>query len=98
MTSASTTIKIALLKTNRTITDLAGALSMTRSMVSQVVHGHLATPFVRRGIARELGISYRELWGEEDPGVDHLRRGRKSLTPVNKRREQAAPQGARDGR
>lgn len=50
-----------------------------RSHVSQVVHGHLRTPYIRRGIAEALGKTYSEVWGEADPEA--------TLTPVQVRGE-----------
>jgi len=76
-------IKLLLLQAGRTVTELADDLGQHRTAVSQVIHGRSATPSIRRGIAEQLGITFLDLWGEEDPGVDHLRPGRKSLTPVS---------------
>lgn len=78
-------IKRLLLDSGRTVSDLAETLEATRPMVSQVIHGHAPSPRLRRLIAAELGTSYLEVWGEEDPGVDRLPPGRapKSLTLVS---------------
>lgn len=89
-TSPSLTIKLHLLEVGRTVVDLAEAIGATRTMVSQVIHGHSESPRLRREIAAELSMTYLELWGEEDPGVDRLPPGRsKGLTLVNQSGESA---------
>jgi hypothetical protein len=76
-------IKLRLLELGLTITSIADAIGQHRTAVSQVIHGHAATPSIRRGVSEQLSMTYLDLWGEEDPGVDHLRPGRKPLTLVS---------------
>jgi len=64
-----------------TVQDIATALGDKRTMVSNVIHGQRRTPGIRRAIAGAIGATYREVWGEEDPGIDRLR-GPKSVASV----------------
>lgn len=48
---------------------LALELDISRQMVNEVLHGRLATPWIRRAIAERLGFTYRAMWGMDDPGT-----------------------------
>lgn len=75
--------KILLLQKALTTTGLAARIRRPRSLVAGVLSGKRTSPSVRRAIASELGRSFRELWGEEDPGIDRRPKSpRVGLTPV----------------
>lgn len=76
-------IKILLLQRGATQRRIALRIGVSPAVVSQVIAGQRRTPMVRRAISEELRISYRSLWGEDDPGVDRLPAGRpKSVTTI----------------
>lgn len=74
-----------------TITALARAAGVSRSMASLAISDKVATPHVRRAIAAALKLPFETLWGVPDPGIDRLPPGRKCLTDVNHSGEQGAP-------
>ena len=53
-----------------TAADIARDISCTRQMVHRVIKGELETPWVRRELAGRLGMTYRGMWGGEDPGTE----------------------------
>lgn len=61
-------IRIALLGKGLTQAGLARDLGITKSAVSHVLAGRRRTPQIRRAIADALGMSYLQVWGEEEPG------------------------------
>ena len=48
---------------------LARELTVSKQTISAAIHGALRTPWVRRAIAERLGMTYRGMWGEDDPGT-----------------------------
>lgn len=74
-------IRKGLLDAGVTQAAMARALGCKPSLVFQVTRHLRATPRIRRKIADVLGMSYREVWGVDDPGVDHIRPpGRSGVT------------------
>lgn len=71
-------IKKTLIDRNLAAAEIARDLGLSRQAVNAVIHWRRRTPWVRRGIAKALGIPYVLVWGEEDPGVDRLPRGRRA--------------------
>lgn len=71
-------IKKAMLDRGLTAAAIARSINAHRPHISCAIAGGLKTPWIRRGIAAQLGLTYAEVWSEEDPGVDVLvnRRGR----------------------
>lgn len=70
-------IRHRLLDLNLPAAELARQLGATPSSVNMVIRWRRRTPWIRRGIAQKLNIPYVILWGEEDPGVRTLKRGRR---------------------
>ncbi|HND34079.1 MAG TPA: helix-turn-helix transcriptional regulator [Myxococcota bacterium] len=60
-------IRKLLIDAGVTQVDLAERIGVTKQMVGMTIHGATKSPRVRQGIARELGKTYSEVWGEEDP-------------------------------
>lgn len=65
-------IRLELLRRKSSGCKVAHRLGITRQAVYMVIAGRTETPRIRRAIADEIGKSYLETWGEEDPGVDAL--------------------------
>ena len=82
MTLQPAEIRSHLVRRSITTVDLSKQADSARPMVSDVIHGRRATPRIRRAIAEVIGFTYLEVWGEEDPGTDKLRPGRKPGTTV----------------
>ncbi len=72
----STDLRVLLILKGLTASGIARDLGVSRAMVSLVITGVSATPWIRRHIAERVGIPYILLWGEPDLGVDHLQVGR----------------------
>jgi hypothetical protein len=71
-----TDLRILLMKYGVTQKAIADTLDIHLSNISKVVHGTSKNPRIRRAIANAVQLSYRGVWGVEDPGVDHERPGR----------------------
>jgi lambda repressor-like predicted transcriptional regulator len=67
-----TAIKIELLRHDRTAASIGRDLGVSRAFISGTVAGLYANPRARRAIAKAIGFAYHEVWGEADPGIDHL--------------------------
>lgn len=77
MTSALTKdIRKRMIDVDLTETALAIHLGCTRQMVDRVIRGLATTPWIRRGIAAKLGMTYLGMWGDEDPGTQRGERAR----------------------
>lgn len=79
-------IKKRMLDARTTASRMADAIGCARSQVSATIAGRHRTPYIRRGIASLLGMTYSEVWGEPDPGRDRLPTGPRpsSVTDVKK--------------
>lgn len=71
-------LKKLLIDRNLTGAAIARRLGVRRQYVSAVLYWKSKAPWIRRGIAKELGIPYELAWGERDPGQDGMPRGRRS--------------------
>lgn len=62
---------------------LARDCGANQTSLHNTMTGKVRTPWIRRELAKRLDMTYLELWGEEDPGVDRLPRGtkKKAQTP-----------------
>lgn len=69
-------IRLLLFLADVTQADIARALHISPPVVTHVVSGDNATPYIRRAIAKAIHHTYLEVWGCEDPGVDRLPGGR----------------------
>ena len=86
-----TDLRILLLRTGKSQAQIARELGLSRNSVNQVVLGQRSTPRIRRAIAEAVSLSYRGVWGADDPGIDRLPPGRPVIaSPVNANREDAA--------
>lgn len=65
-------IRSMLVRLEKTQTALAVELECNRTALASVISRKLATPYIRRGVAEAIGLSFLTVWGEEDPGVDRL--------------------------
>jgi lambda repressor-like predicted transcriptional regulator len=59
-------VKKCLIDKGMTLTDLAKKIGYSRVHVSNVIHGHWQSQNVRTAIARALGKSFHDLWGNQD--------------------------------
>lgn len=71
-------IKQVMLERQLTMAEIARGIGQKRESVSAVVHRKRTTPHIRRAIAKAIGMTYKEVWGTADPGVDRLPAGRPS--------------------
>ena len=80
-------IRAALVRIGLSQADLARRVGCWRTAVASTISGNLKTPYIRRGIAEAIGLSYEVVWGVADPVVDRLPSGRRPvgerLTGVN---------------
>lgn len=65
--------------------DLTGAqlardLGVSKQMVSLTLTGRRENPWIRRELASRLGMTYREMWGEDDPGTERGQRPPSAVT------------------
>lgn len=81
-------IRVIALRRGISFGQIARKGGCTPQMVAYVAANQKRTPWVRRLIARELGMTYAEMWGEPDPGVDRWR----AVTPTVDTATQAAAQ------
>ena len=58
--------KYLLRKTNKTIVSIARACEVTPGAIGHVIRGDRRSPHLRSKIAKETGIPYQLLWGEEE--------------------------------
>lgn len=79
-------IRKVLIDRNLEMREIARRIQCPPPQVSFVIGWKRKTPWIRRGIAKVLGIPYLLMWGEDDPKVDWLPRGRgpRGVTGDNK--------------
>lgn len=74
---------------------LARDIGCTRQMVDRVIRRQATTPWVRRELAERLGMTYRGMWGCEDPGTPRgVRAPRTGSLPGNGALSTNTPAGA----
>ena len=73
-----------LIDRNLSEAEIGRRLGVTRQAVNHAFRWRNRTPWLRRGIAKELDIPYLLAWGEEDPATEFRPRGRPhSRRPVD---------------
>lgn len=55
-------IKVSIIRSGTTITEIARDIGVSREWVSRVVNGHSASGRIREGIALAVGKGVKELW------------------------------------
>lgn len=63
-------IRIALIRKGKPMSQIAHDIGANYSHACCVMRGEEETPYIRRGIAAALDLSYEEVWGVPDPGID----------------------------
>lgn len=69
VTMSPTDIRKHLLDLRLSEAEIARRIGTSRQMVSKTITGGVRTPWVRRAVAEELGMTYLRVWGEPDPGT-----------------------------
>lgn len=75
-------IRKAFLDVRKSARAVATRVGVSHQLVWQVIHRKAVTPYIRRSVAEDLGMTYLQVWGEEDPGIDRYGpHGRRGVTP-----------------